>query len=156
MTSLTYLLYKTENFQILKLPSLRSWRYCVGARLKFWRWSRVPKKGSRDEAVEIPPAVFVAASPLVTAPPSNLTRLYYFGSAAKSHSTTTQYRLLRRLQITSQLGFSTKTKHLSYPLDSDKRNSLLQENCLFNQKYTKAEAPIFKGGRHSVEDEECA
>ena len=30
--------------------SLRSWRYCVGARLKFWRRSRVPKKGSRDEA----------------------------------------------------------------------------------------------------------
>ena len=47
--------------------SLRSWRYCVGARLKFWRRSRVPKKGSRDEAVEI----------LVTAPPSNLTWLYY-------------------------------------------------------------------------------
>ena len=36
--------------------SLRSWRYCVGARLKFWRRSRVPKKGSRDEEVEIPPA----------------------------------------------------------------------------------------------------
>ena len=71
--------------------SLRSWRYCVGARLKFWRRSRVPKKGSRDEAVE----VFLAASPLVTAPPSNLTRLYYNGSAAKSHSTTTQYRQLR-------------------------------------------------------------
>ena len=32
-------------------PSLRSWRYCVGARLKFWRRSCVPKKGSRDEAV---------------------------------------------------------------------------------------------------------
>ena len=32
--------------------SLRSWRYCVGARLKFWRRSRVPKKGSRDEVVE--------------------------------------------------------------------------------------------------------
>ena len=41
--------------------------------------------------------VFLAASPLVTAPPSNLTRLYYNGSAAKSHSTTTQYRQLRRL-----------------------------------------------------------
>ena len=40
--------------------SLRSWRYCVGARLKFWR-------------------------------------LYYNVSAAKSHSTTTQYRMLRRL-----------------------------------------------------------
>ena len=43
-------------------------------------------------------AVFLAASPLVTAPPSNLTRLYYNGSAAKSHSTTTQYRQLRRLE----------------------------------------------------------
>ena len=32
--------------------SLRSWRYCVGARLKFWRRSRVPKKGSRDEALK--------------------------------------------------------------------------------------------------------
>ena len=64
----------------------------MGARLKFWRRSRVPKKGSRDEAV-----VFLAASQLVTAPPSNLTRLYYNGSAAKSHSTTTQYRQLRRL-----------------------------------------------------------
>ena len=39
--------------------SLRSWRYYVGARLKFWRRSRVPKKGSRDE-------VFLAASPLVS------------------------------------------------------------------------------------------
>ena len=44
-------------------------------------------------------AVFLAASPLVTAPPSNLTRLYYNGSAAKSHSTTTQYRQLRRLGV---------------------------------------------------------
>ena len=35
--------------------------------------------------------------PLVTASRSNLTRLYYNGSAAKSHSTTTQYRQLRRL-----------------------------------------------------------
>ena len=105
----------------------------MGARLKFWRRSRVPKKGSRDEAVEIFPKkgsrdevveifpkkgsrdeaveifpkkgnrdevveIFLAASPLVTAPPSNLTRLYYNGSAGKSHSTTTQYRQLRRLQ----------------------------------------------------------
>ena len=59
----------------------------MGARLKFWQRSRVPKTGSRDEA----------ASPLVAAPPSNLTRLYYNGSAAKSHSTTKQYRQLRRL-----------------------------------------------------------
>ena len=76
------------------LGSLRSWRHCVGARLKFWRRSRVPKKGSRDEAVEI-----------LEAPPSNLTRLYYNGSAAKSHSTNTQYRQLRRLRL-GQLWFS--------------------------------------------------
>ena len=48
--------------------SLRSWRYCVGASLKFWQRCRVPKSGSRHEAV---------ASPLVTAPPSNLTRLLH-------------------------------------------------------------------------------
>ena len=41
--------------------------------------------------------IFLAASPLMTAPPSNLTRLYYNGSAAKSHLTTRQYRQLRRL-----------------------------------------------------------
>ena len=50
--------------------SLRSWRYCVGSRLKFWWRSRVPKKRNRDEAVD-------AASPLVKAPPSNLTRLLH-------------------------------------------------------------------------------
>ena len=66
--------------------SLRRWRYCVGARLKFWRRSPVPKKG-----------VGTRRLPLVTAAPSNLTRLYYNGSVAKSHSTTTQYRQLRRL-----------------------------------------------------------
>ena len=60
------------------------------ARLEFWRRSRVPKKGTTR-------LVFLAASPLVTSPPSNLTRLYYNGSATKSHSTTTQYRQLRGL-----------------------------------------------------------
>ena len=44
----------------------------MGARLKFWRRSSVPKKGSRDEAV-----VFLAASPLETAPPPSLTRLLH-------------------------------------------------------------------------------
>ena len=56
-------LYTTSPFSMqpsLNLPttrlnkcSLRSWRYCVGARLKFWRQSHVPKKGSRDKVVEI-------------------------------------------------------------------------------------------------------
>ena len=65
-------------------------------------------------------AVFLAASPLVTAPPSNLTRLYYNGSAAKSHLTTTQYRQLRRLKIkqlaqakVSRIAFLSKTVSLS-------------------------------------------
>ena len=44
----------------------------VGARLKFWRRSRVPEKGSRDEAVD--------------------------GSALKSHSTILQ-RLRRQISI---------------------------------------------------------
>ena len=50
--------------------SLRSWRYCLGARLK---WS---KKGNGNEAFEF---LFLAAY------------------AAKSHLTTTQYRQLHRL-----------------------------------------------------------
>ena len=38
-----------SNASVARLlsPSLRSWRYCVGARLKFWRRSRVPEKGRR-------------------------------------------------------------------------------------------------------------
>ena len=44
------------------------------------------KKGVADEAVD------------EANPPSNLTRLYYNGSAAKSHSTTTQYCQLGRLK----------------------------------------------------------
>ena len=69
------------------LSSLRSWRYQCGCEIKVLAAGRVPKKGSRDEAV------FLAASP------SNLTRLYYNGSAAKSHLTTIQYRQLRRLVL---------------------------------------------------------
>ena len=53
-------------------------------------------------------AVFLAAWPLVTALPSNLTRLYYNGSAAKSHSTTIQYRQLHRLPF---LRKKKKKKH---------------------------------------------
>ena len=52
-------------------------------------------------------AVFLAASPLVTAQPSNLTQLYYKGSATKSHSTTTQYRQLRRLKSPRSLSVYT-------------------------------------------------
>ena len=36
------------SLDVLLVEHLRSWRYCVGARLKFWQRSRVPKKGSRD------------------------------------------------------------------------------------------------------------
>ena len=59
--------------------------------------AKVTKMGGIRKIMVLWQAVFLAASPLVTAPPSNLTRLYYNGSAAKSHSTTTQYRQLRRL-----------------------------------------------------------
>ena len=66
-----------SDLSLLSKNSLRSCRYSVGVRLKFWRRSRVPKNRSRDKA-----------SQLVTAPPSNLPRLYYNGSAAKSYSNT--------------------------------------------------------------------
>ena len=59
--------------------------------------AKVTKMGGIRKIMVLWQAVFLAASPLVTAPPSNLTRLYYNGSAAESHSTTTQYRQLRRL-----------------------------------------------------------
>ena len=94
-------LYTTYPFSMqpsLNLPttrlnkcSLRSWQYCVAARLKFWRRSCVPKKGVGTRCLKS-----------LAAPPSNLTRLYYNGSAAKSHSTSTQYRQLRRLQQMSR------------------------------------------------------
>ena len=64
-------------------PSLRCWRYCE---MKVLAAEPRSKKRSGDEAFEI----FLAA-------PSNLTRPYFKGSAAKSHSTATQYRQLRRL-----------------------------------------------------------
>ena len=57
--------------------SLRSWRYCVGARLKFWRRSRVPKKGVGTRRLKYP-----------------LSR----GSAVKSHSTILQ-RLRRQISL---------------------------------------------------------
>ena len=58
----------------------------MGARLKFWRRSRVPKKGTGDEAVEIPRGFAArdgsAVKPhstilLTTAPPPKLTRLIH-------------------------------------------------------------------------------
>ena len=61
--------------------SLRSGRYCVGAILKFWRQSRVPKKGSRDEAggfaARDGSAGQIALDYITTAPPPNLTRLLH-------------------------------------------------------------------------------
>ena len=61
-------------FSIPSRASLRSWRYCVGARLKFWRRSRVPQKGVGTRRLKY---VFLAASPLMTAPLSNLTWLLH-------------------------------------------------------------------------------
>ena len=59
--------------------------------------AKVTKMGGIRKIMVLWQAVFLAASPLVTAPPSNLTRLYYNGSAAKSHSTATQYHQQHRL-----------------------------------------------------------
>ena len=82
---LLFLIESNKSFTLISCSlcqsfnSLRSWRYCVGARLTFWRRSRVPKKGSRDEAVEI----FLAACHqisldyITTAPPPHLTRLLH-------------------------------------------------------------------------------
>ena len=55
----------------------------MGARLTFWRWSRVPKKGSRNEAIEIRISRSFAARD---------------GSAVKSHSTILQ-RLRRQISL---------------------------------------------------------
>ena len=71
-------------------------------------------------------AVFLAASPLVTAPPSNLTRLYYNGSAAKSHSTTTQYRQLRRLTAVELLRTLIVVHVVSYDLQ--------RKHCIFERR----------------------
>ena len=48
------------------------------------------KVGGIQKIMVLWQAVFIVALLLVTAPPSNLTRLCYNGSAAKSHPTTTQ------------------------------------------------------------------
>ena len=63
----------------------------MGTRLKFWRRSRVPKKGSRDEAVEIPRGF--AARDGSTARD---------GSAVKSHS-----NILQRLRCQISLDYYT-------------------------------------------------
>ena len=62
--------------------SLRSWRYCLGARLKFWRRSHNPKKGVGTRRLKY---LFLAAYATLD------------GFATKSHSTITQYRQLRGL-----------------------------------------------------------
>ena len=51
--------------------SLRSWRYCLGARLKFWQRSHNPKKGVGTRRLKY---IFLAAYALLTASPPNLTR----------------------------------------------------------------------------------
>ena len=104
-------LYTTSPFSLqpsLNLPttrlnkcSLRSWWYCVAARLKFWRRSCVPKKGSRDEALEISHG-FAA----------------HDGSTVKSYST-----ILQRLHCQISLDYYTippatwATTKMSRPFD---------------------------------------
>ena len=76
-------------------------------------------------------AVFLAASPLVTATPSNLTRLYYNGSSAKCHSITTQYGQPRRLKISPQFFLNPKP---TVPRGSTKRASIRGKNGLLSLK----------------------
>ena len=58
--------------------SLRSWRYCVGARLKFWRRSRVPKKGTGDDYSTILQRLRRQISPdYYTIPPATQASLGY-------------------------------------------------------------------------------
>ena len=58
--------------------SLRSWRYCVGARLKFWWRSHVPKKGSRDDYSTILQRLRRQISPdYYTIPPATQASLGY-------------------------------------------------------------------------------
>ena len=78
------------------VASLRSWRYCVGARLRFWRRSRVPKKGSRCAGYSKYRG-FLAGG-ISTA--SSL--LPFFGTRLRRQNfnlAPTQYRQLRRLMI---------------------------------------------------------
>ena len=65
--------------------SLRSWRYCLGARLKVWLRSRDPKKGVGKRRWNTAVFLFLAAYSRCD------------GLAAKSHSPTTQYHQLRKL-----------------------------------------------------------
>ena len=58
----------TLQFIFFVVSSLRSWRYCVGTRLKFWRRSRVAKKGSRDGGFS---ACDSSAVMLITTRPQN-------------------------------------------------------------------------------------
>ena len=64
------------NRHLLESFSLRSWRYRVGARLKFWRRSRVPEKGVgtiRSWRLHRQ----ISLDYITTAPSPNLTRLLH-------------------------------------------------------------------------------
>ena len=65
--------------------SLRSWRYCVGARLKFWRRSRVPKEGSSSWRLRRQ----ISLDYITTAPPPNLTRLLHTTASYAGYECTT-------------------------------------------------------------------
>ena len=73
----------------------------VGCSVHYWVPCAINKGGFFEIAfvvvVDTHLPRFEALTYVLIVPPSNLTRLYYNGSAAKSHSTTTQYRQLRRL-----------------------------------------------------------
>ena len=64
-----------RNLVSSRVNSLRGWRYCVCARLKFWQRSCLPKK-ARGFAARDGSAV-KSHSTITTAPPPNLTQLLH-------------------------------------------------------------------------------
>ena len=70
----TKLREREGKFILRVFTSLRSWRHCLGARLKFWRRSRDPKKGVGTRRLNF---YFSRLTPFVTASPPNLTRLLH-------------------------------------------------------------------------------
>ena len=85
------------------------------------------------------------------APPSNLTRLYYNGSSAKSHSTTTPYRQLRRLWI-FKCSLATKLPFQAQPDPVFNKNhtkiffftSLFMDKSLFRRKWPHNSCHLFQ------------
>ena len=109
------------------LRSLRSWRYCVGARLKFWRRSRVPKKGNRDEAVGIGGWYFsrlrrswllrrqISLDYITTAPRQNLTNHYTNTTSYTGYFLRSWKYFQRKRFFLNLLASLSKQEHICFP-----------------------------------------